>query len=327
MTVGEIVDFLAAAGTAGAAMPVRPRGMEEVVTRAAAASRASQGDAAFLERGDITLARPGPSLLIATDEVASSVLRAAADVGVIARSSDPRDALRCAIERFLSAPRAVGIASSAVVDSSARLAADVTIGEHVVVGPGCVIGSGTVLHDGVVLYGGLAIGERVQVHSGTVLGSPGFGARWDAAGTLHSFPHVGGLVIEDEVEIGPNCVVARGSLDTTRLGRGSLVGALTQIAHNVRVGAQTLVGVHCSIAGSAEIGDCCWVGPNVGILEHVRVGDGSLVAMGAIVVADVPARAIVQGVPARLAERVRPGPWDARIAALDARGKSRDRGD
>lgn len=317
-SVREIVKYLDSIGAAGSPTSLRPGGMDEIVRRAAAVSSASVGDAAFLVQTHVQTARPGSSLLIATSEVAEWLLGITADVGVVVQSADPRDVLRCVIERFLSVPTVVGVSSRASVHPSARLAADVAIAEHCVVGAGCVIGSGSVLHPGVVLYEEVAIGERVEVHSGTVLGSPGFGARWDAAGTLRSFPHVGGLIVEDDVEIGANCVVARGSLQTTRLGRGSLIGALTQISHNVQLGAQTHIGAHCSIAGSAQIGDCCWVGPSASIREHVVVGDGSLVAMGAVVVADVPARAIVRGVPARLVDAVGPGPWDARLAALDA---------
>ena len=137
----------------------------------------------------------------------------------------------------------------------------------VVVGDNCRIGSDSILHPRVVLYPGTELGCRVTLHAGVVLGADGFGYVFD--GTSHiKFPQAGGIVIEDDVEIGANTTVDRGSLGMTRIGRGSKIDNLVQIAHNTQIGSAVIIASQTGISGSAVIEDRVVIAGQAGFGEH-----------------------------------------------------------
>ncbi|HUZ46401.1 MAG TPA: UDP-3-O-(3-hydroxymyristoyl)glucosamine N-acyltransferase [Terriglobia bacterium] len=211
-----------------------------------------------------------------------------------------------------------GIHPTAIIASDARLGAGVTIGPSVVIeggasvgdgtalgagvflGPGVSLGSHCVLYPRVTVYAGVQIGARVIVHAGAVLGSDGFGYVF-AEGRHHKFPQLGGLVIEDDVEIGSNSTVDRGSLGTTVIGEGSKIDNLVQIAHNVRIGRHSLVAAQVGISGSAKIGDYVVMGGQAGVGEQARIGNGAMIGGQAGILASkvVPEKSMMWGTPAR----------------------------
>jgi len=187
-----------------------------------------------------------------------------------------------------------GIHPSAVVASDARLGKNVRIGPLAVVDAGAVIGEGTVLESGsyvgrnsrvgndcvlhpkVVIYGGVEIGNRVIIHSGAVIGADGFGFVKD--GKAHvKFPQVGKVVVEDDVEIGANTCIDRGSLETTVIRRGTKLDNLIQIAHNVEIGEHTVIAAQTGISGSSTLGSECVIGGQVGIGEHATLEDKTII--------------------------------------------------
>jgi UDP-3-O-[3-hydroxymyristoyl] glucosamine N-acyltransferase len=183
-----------------------------------------------------------------------------------------------------------GIHPSAVVDPQAKLADDVCAGPQVViergvvVGPGTQLGAGVFLGEGVTVgsqcilyprvtvYPGARIGHRVVLHAGVVVGSDGFGYVF-AEGQHHKFPQLGGVIIEDDVEIGTNSTVDRGSLGTTVIGMGTKIDNLVQVAHNVRIGRHCVIAAQTGISGSAVIGDYVVLGGQVGVGDNVRIED------------------------------------------------------
>jgi UDP-3-O-[3-hydroxymyristoyl] glucosamine N-acyltransferase len=187
-----------------------------------------------------------------------------------------------------------GIHPGAVVASDARLGKNVRIGPLAVVDAGAVIGEGTVLESGsyvgrnsrvgndcvlhpkVVIYGGVEIGNRVIIHSGAVIGADGFGFVKD--GKAHvKFPQVGKVVVEDDVEIGANTCIDRGSLETTVIRRGTKLDNLIQIAHNVEIGDHTVIAAQTGISGSSTLGSECVIGGQVGIGEHATLEDKTII--------------------------------------------------
>jgi len=192
----------------------------------------------------------------------------------------------------------VSVGPYAVVEEGAEVGAETRIGAHVVVGAGCRIGRSCTLHPHVVLYPRTVLGDRVIVHSGTVLGADGFGYTW-FDGAHQRIPHVGRVVLENDVEIGANAAVDRGSIGDTMVGRGVKVDNLVQIAHNVRLGEDSLLAGMVGIAGSARIGRGVWMGGQSGVVNHLEVGDGARIAVATKVFRDVPARETVSGHPAR----------------------------
>lgn len=192
----------------------------------------------------------------------------------------------------------VAVGPYAVLDDGVAVGDGSRIGAHVVVGRECRIGRGCTLHPQVVLYPRTELGDRVIVHSGTVLGSDGFGYAY-LDGAHRRIPHPGRVVLGDDVEIGSNSAVDRGSIGDTVVEQGVKVDNLVQIAHNVRVGADTLIAGMAGVAGSARIGKRVWVGGQVGVIGHLDVGDGARLTVGARVLRDVPAGETLSGYPAR----------------------------
>jgi UDP-3-O-[3-hydroxymyristoyl] glucosamine N-acyltransferase len=192
----------------------------------------------------------------------------------------------------------VGIGPYAVLGDGARVGKGTRLGAHVVVGARSRIGRDCTLHPHVTLYEDTLVGDRVTVHSGARLGSDGFGYV-QADGAHQKIPQVGRCVVGDDVEIGANTCVDRGSLGDTVVAAGVKLDNLVQVAHNVRLGPQTLMAALSGIAGSTRVGEGVWIGGQVGVVNHLQVGDGAQVAFGSIVYRDVGPRETVSGHPAR----------------------------
>ena len=231
--------------------------------------------------------------------------------------SDPHGALAKALAVMFPVPRAPGS-----VDPTARLGPGVRLGEGVTVGPHVVLGSGVILGDrvrlgaGVVLEDGVSIGadsdlgprvichegtrlgQRCVVKAGAVLGGSGFGYISSREGHAR-IPHVGGCVLGDEVEIGANCTVDRGSIDDTVIGGGTKLDNLVHIGHNARLGRRCLVMAGTVLAGSAELGDGVIVAGQSAIAGHLRVGDNARIGAKSGVISAVPDGSDWTGYPAR----------------------------
>ncbi len=186
----------------------------------------------------------------------------------------------------------------AVLEAGSVVGARSRIGAHVVVGRGATVGEDCVLHPHAVLYPGAELGDRVVLHAGARVGADGFGYAW-AAGGHQKVPQVGQCVIGDDVEIGANSTIDRGSIGKTVIGRGTKIDNLVQIAHNVRLGPHCAVAACVGIAGSTRLGTGVVMGGQAGIIGHLRVGDGAKIAAKAAVFRDVPAGETVSGAPSR----------------------------
>ena len=192
----------------------------------------------------------------------------------------------------------VSIGEYAVIGAGARLADGVAIGALCVIGDGVSIGEGTRLWAGVTIYPGATLGARTIVHSGARIGSDGFGYVF-RDGAHNKIPHVGRCIIGDDVEIGANSTIDRGSIDDTVIGNGTKIDNLVHIAHNVRVGEKCLVIAQVGVSGSARIGDGAIVAGQAGIAGHVSIGAGARIGAQAGVFGDVPPGETWSGYPAR----------------------------
>jgi UDP-3-O-[3-hydroxymyristoyl] glucosamine N-acyltransferase len=195
-----------------------------------------------------------------------------------------------------TASGAAEVHETAVVHSSALLSAGVRVGARAVVceraqigpgtriGAGCAIGAGVTIgraceiHPNVTIYPRTALGDRVIVHAGAVLGSDGFGyVRERKSGRYEKFPQVGRLAIEDDVEIGANATVDRGALDETRIRRGTKIDNLVHVGHNCEIGEDVVIAAQTGLSGSITIENGVVLGGQVGIGEHARIGEGVMV--------------------------------------------------
>lgn len=179
----------------------------------------------------------------------------------------------------------------------------VSIGARVTLYPGVFVGSDSKIGDDCILYPnvvvreGCSLGARVIVHSGTVIGADGFGYV-PHQGRHHKIPQIGGVVIEDDVELGANVTVDRATLGSTRIKQGTKVDNLVQIAHNVTVGAHCILVAQVGIAGSTTIGHHVVIGGQAGLSDHIQIGDQVMIAAKSGVHRSIESNQIVGGSPA-----------------------------
>ncbi|MBF0164550.1 MAG: UDP-3-O-(3-hydroxymyristoyl)glucosamine N-acyltransferase [Magnetococcales bacterium] len=187
-----------------------------------------------------------------------------------------------------------GVHPSAVIDPSAQLGAGVAVGPLAVIGAGVVIGADSVIHAGVVIHDGSLIGARCVIHANAVIGGEGFGFEY-VDGAHRKIPHLGIVRIEDDVEVGANTTVDRARFGETRIGAGTKIDNLVQIAHNVHIGRACLIISQVGIAGSCRIEDGVVLAGQAGLVPHVTVGRGARVGAATGVAVDVPAGATWSG--------------------------------
>jgi UDP-3-O-[3-hydroxymyristoyl] glucosamine N-acyltransferase len=222
-----------------------------------------------------------------------------------------------------SVPIAPGISALAAIDPSAEIGPDVAIGPfaaiaagvrigarttiapHVAVGAGATIGDDCTIHAHVSIREHVVIGHRVVLQDAAVIGSDGFGFARRGDGSHQKIPQVGGVVIEDDVEIGAHTAVDRPAVGETRIGRGTKIDNLVQVAHGVKIGRHALMAAQSGVAGSSELDDGVILAGQAGVTGHVRVGRGAIVGAKSVVSKDVEPAQHVTGIPAMDVEQWR----------------------
>lgn len=305
--------------------------------------REVEGDASLLVSGVAALEKAGPGdiAFVRSAELADAAARSAAgalilprdlDVGVRTAIRSPNPALDFAriVERL--APPATpepGVDHDARIARDAHIAPSAVLSAGVVVGRGSSVGARSVLHPGVIVYADVEIGEDCVLHSGTVvrertrigdrvvcqpgvlIGGDGFGYIADEEGRPHRIPHVGCVVVEDDVEIGAGTTVDRATLDETRIRRGAKIDNLVQIAHNCDIGENAIIAAQTGLSGSTIVERGAVLMARVGSAGHLRIGAGAFVGARTGLHKDVPAGGRVWGSPQLEGRR-----WHRAMAAL-----------
>ena len=192
----------------------------------------------------------------------------------------------------------VRIGPLCIIGRGSRLGANSQLVSSVHIGDDVHIGEGCLLYPGVKIMNGCRIGDRVIIHPGVVIGSDGFGFAESPTG-LKKIKQVGWVEIADDVEIGANTTIDRGALGPTRIGRGTKIDNLVQIAHNVEIGENSIIVAQVGISGSTKLGNGAVLGGQVGLVGHIEVGDGVKVGAQSGVSKSVPAGKMMFGSPAR----------------------------
>ena len=169
----------------------------------------------------------------------------------------------------------VSIGPYAVIGEDVHVGEGTQIGAHCVIGAGCWIGANCRVHPRVTFYSGVRVGDRVEIHAGAVIGADGFGYA-PGEGRYWKFPQTGLVEIGDDVEIGANATIDRGSLDDTRIAEGVKLDNLVHVGHNVKIGAHTVIAAQTGISGSSTLGHHVVVGGQVGIADHCTLEDGAI---------------------------------------------------
>jgi UDP-3-O-[3-hydroxymyristoyl] glucosamine N-acyltransferase len=215
-----------------------------------------------------------------------------------AETLTPGVAATARIGRGVMLGKRVAIGEHAVIGAGATIGEDAVIGANCVVGDRVSIGAGSRLWPSATIYPGATIGARTIVHSGARIGCDGFGYVF-RDGAHQKIPHVGRCIIGDDVEIGANTTIDRGSIDDTVIGSGTKIDNLVHVAHNVRIGEKCLLMAQVGVAGSVSVGDGAIIAGQAGISGHISIGAGARLAAQAGVFGDIPAGETWSGYPAR----------------------------
>lgn len=191
------------------------------------------------------------------------------------------------------------------IEPTARIAPDCDIEDRVAIGAGtiieqnCKIGTGTIIGNNVHIGTGTEIGNNVLIQHNAVIGSTGLGYHFEPDGNRLHFPHIGAVLIGDDVVIGANTVIVRGMIDDTVLGDSSRLGNLVNIGHNVRVGRRCAISSGTCLVGGSILGDDCNLACGVVVNANIEIGGGCQIGLGSAVTKSVPSGVSVFGVPAR----------------------------
>lgn len=274
------VATLAAATASQLSFLANPRYRGEAQTSAAGAIALAPGDAAAL-RG---AARPDTALIVVDQPYAWFALAAQLLHPPAAAAPGIDAAAHVAAGALVDASASVG--PGACIGAGARVGESAVIGAGAILGAGAVLGAGSRLHPGAIVLDHCEIGARCIVHSGAVIGADGFGFA-PFEGRWIKIPQVGRVVVEDDVEIGANTTIDRGTMGDTRIEQGAKLDNQIQVGHNCVIGAHTVIAGCVGIAGSARIGAHCQIGGAAMIAGHLSIADGSAIGPGTLVASSV----------------------------------------
>src|SRR5581483_4226016 len=185
-----------------------------------------------------------------------------------------------------------------------------TIGEGTVIYPGAYIGRDVkigrdcIIYPNVAIYEECILGDRVIIHSNTSIGVDGFGFAFHG-GVHHKIPQIGNVIIENDVEIGANCTVARAALSSTIIGAGTKIDAQVMVAHNCKIGKGCIIVAQVGLAGSVTLGDYVTLAGQVGVAGHLKIGDRATIAAKTGVMTDIEPGSTMMGIPAMEAKDAR----------------------
>ena len=257
------------------------------ILRVAALHTAAANDISFVEKSETFQSSNAACLLVPENF--------AADFPAYIKVVNPKLAFAVIAEKLHHKTTRSGVHQSALIEETANIGAAVFVGAFVSVGANSNIGDGaqildgarigknvligknSVIHPNCVIYDHIEIGNDCTIHAGAVIGADGFGFVRDGERGYVKFPQIGTVVIEDNVEIGANSCIDRGALGETRIGAGTKIDNLVQIAHNVQIGRRVVIASQTGISGSTVIEDDCVIGGQVGMGDHATVKTGAII--------------------------------------------------
>ncbi|GAM07941.1 UDP-3-O-acylglucosamine N-acyltransferase [Geobacter sp. OR-1] len=282
-----------------------------VVTGLASLDDAVEGEISFL-------ANPRYAPKVAATKASAVVLPPGADSHGrnVIETPNPYLAFAKLLTLFhVAPPEPMGVMDGALVGKNVTIGADITVYPGATIMDGVKLGNRSVVYPGAVLYPGVEVGDDVTIHanvvirerciignrviiqSGAVIGSDGFGYAPDN-GQWYKIPQIGIVIVEDDVEIGANCAIDRAALDVTRIGRGTKIDNLVQIAHNCVIGEDCMIVSQVGISGSTRLGNHVTLAGQVGVVGHLTIGDNAIVGAKSGIAGSLPAGSQVSGIPA-----------------------------
>lgn len=213
---------------------------------------------------------------------------------------NPRSAFQKLLkEFFIPKTQLSGISKNAIIAENVKIGENTYIGHNTVIEENVTIGKNVKIYHNNTILSGTVIGDNVQIGSNNTIGGIGFGYEKTENGNYEVLPHIGNVIIENNVEIGNNTCIDRAVIGSTLLKSNCKIDNLVHIAHGVIVGENSLVIAHSIIGGSTKIGKNVWIAPNSSIINKISIGDNVVVGIGAVVVKSVNSNEVVVGNPAK----------------------------
>lgn len=201
--------------------------------------------------------------------------------------------------KYKTLENCIVIGENTVIGNDTIIEPNVFIDNDVKIGDNCIIMSG------VKIKGNVIIGDNTVIRENAVIGGQGYGIERDEDGFTIRIPHLGGVIIGDNVEVGALTAIAAGTIEPTIIEEYVKIDNLVHIAHNVKIGKGSMIIACAEISGSVEIGENVWVAPNACVINKVKIGSNSTIGMGAVVIKNVPEKATVTGNPAETLENIK----------------------
>jgi len=214
-------------------------------------------------------------------------------------TANPRLAFAKVSALLKSANHSTGLHQHSIIEPNVNIGLNVSIGPFSVIHENAFIGDNVIIENGVTIGSSVHLEKNVRVKSNSVLGTDGFGFEYSPERIPIRIHHLGGLRIGENVEIGCNTVICRGTIEDTVIASDVKIDDHVFIAHNVKIGRRSMIIAGTEISGSVTIGDDCWISPQVTILNKVSIGAGATIGIGSVVIRDVEAGSVVAGNPAR----------------------------
>lgn len=215
------------------------------------------------------------------------------------QSENPRLDFAKILEKFFSRKKIKDLRNHSYIAKSAILEDDVIIGANCYIGENVRIGRGTILNNNIVISEDTVIGGNCYFKSGSIIGEDGFGFDFDENRTPIRIPHIGNVVIQDNVEIGANNTVVRATLGSTLIEENTKTDDHVHIAHNCIVGRNCMITASAELSGSVRVGHDAWIGPNSSIMNKISLGNYSMIGLGSVVTKDIPDFSVFAGSPAK----------------------------
>lgn len=214
-------------------------------------------------------------------------------------SENPRLDFAKILEKFFYSNIHQDLREHSYVAESAELADDVIIGANCFIGENTKIGQGTILNNNIVISENTVIGSNCYFKSGSIIGEDGFGFDFDDNRTPIRIPHIGNVIINDNVEIGANNTVVRATLGSTLIQEYTKTDDHVHIAHNCKIGKNCMITASAELSGSVSVGHNVWIGPNSSIMNKITLGDYSMVGLGSVLTKNIPNFSLFAGSPAK----------------------------
>lgn len=259
--------------------------------------KASENTLVFIKKKKFTVPEFAHLLILCPPNPVLDIVNSKAQISYI-QVENPKLAFAKVLREFFVTEIMMGIHPTAIIADDAIVHPNVSIGAYSIIESNVVIKKGTVVNNHVVIRRNALIGENCYIKSGSVIGEDGFGFAFECDETPIRVPHIGNVIIGNNVEIGANCTVARGTLDDTVIGDDVKIDDQVHIAHNCFIGEKSIITACSELSGSVILGEQVWIGPNSSIIQNTNIGDKALVGIGSVIDQNVLGGRKVMGVAA-----------------------------